>query len=83
MKKHRIVEYSSQEFVLQERELFIWYNMHKYYGGIYTFYKSLKDAEEALKEILSYRADILKKKEDEKLKLKNAKYYYVEDKNGN
>lgn len=78
--KHRIVEYSSQEFVLQERKLLIWYNMHKYYGNIYNFYKSKKDAEEALEEILSYRVDILKKKEDEKLRLKNAKYHYIEDK---
>lgn len=80
MKKYRIVEYGINEFVVQERKLFLWYNTNDFDSSIYKSYPSKESAEKAINELVNYKASILKKKEDEKLRLKNAKYHYIEDK---
>lgn len=80
MKKYRIVEYDIEDFVIQECELFLWYNIHDFDSSIYKSYPSKESAERAINELETYKANILKKKEDEKLRIENAKYHYIEDK---
>lgn len=82
MKKYRIVEYSINEFVVQERQFFFWFNTSDGDSSIRKSYSNKSDAVHAIQKLIDDEDLVLKRIEDEKLRLKNAKYHYIEEDNG-
>lgn len=81
MKKYRIVEYSPIEFVVQERRFFFWFNNSDGDSSIRKSYCSKLSAIQAIEELIAYEDSILKIIENEKLRIKNAKYHYIKENN--
>lgn len=75
--EYRIVEYSPEEFVVQFRDLFLWYNANKYESTMCSFYRSKERAESAIQEYILHQEAEARNLERKRLRQKNAKYHYI------
>lgn len=75
--KHRILQFSDDTFILQEKKFLFWCNISNKYGNFYYSYDSLNDAKMKLEEHLKELYDIKVRKEQERYRQNNVKIHNI------